>query len=283
MSTEITFDDLLALPPPGVVEDRTYQQIYQEVLQIFAAFAPEYALFLHSDPAVKVIQVIAYREFLLRGRINSAARANLLAFSTGTDLDHLASFYGVLRRTDETDLELRQRLLLRITGFSAAGPINGYRYYALSASPDVRDANVSSPAPGVVQVSVLSHTGDGTADPALLQMVEDVVNSPDVRVLTDTVQVVSASIVPITIEADLWLSQSASASVVDVVRDGFADKFYAYATLGQDIPLSWIAATLHQVGVHHVEITTPADSLIVQPDECAVLDTFTLNYMGRDA
>lgn len=48
------------------------------------------------------MEVCAYRELLLRQRINQAAKSNLLAFATGTDLDNLGALYDVERKEGET-------------------------------------------------------------------------------------------------------------------------------------------------------------------------------------
>lgn len=280
-NTTITLD-LEALPPPEIVEDSTFQAIYQELLQVFAALEPSYELFLHSDPAVKVIQAFAYREYLLRGRINQAALSNLLAFAAGADLDQLAAFYGVTRLEGETDTALRERVRLRIIGFSAAGPSAGYKFYATTASSEVRDANISSPAPGVVQVAILSTEGDGEADEELIADVQAIVGADNVRVLTDTVNVVSATIQHVTVNADVWLEPDTPEEVLTQVRDTFAEKFDAHRSLGQDITLSWIISQLHVTGVHRVIVNSPTERIIIGDDECAALADFTFTYQGRD-
>ena len=53
-----------------------------------------------------MLETAAARETLLRARINDAAKANLVAFAGGGDLDHLAGFYDVVRLGGEADLAL---------------------------------------------------------------------------------------------------------------------------------------------------------------------------------
>ncbi len=55
---------------------------------------------VESDPAIKILEVAAWRELLLRERINEAARSNLLKFASGEELDNLAEFYGVERERE---------------------------------------------------------------------------------------------------------------------------------------------------------------------------------------
>ena len=137
-----TLSDLASLPTPAVIETLSFETIFTELQTEFQSRYPDYSALLASDPAVKLLEVAAYREVLLRNRINAAAKASLLAFATGSDLDHLAAFYGVTRLLNENDEALRLRTRQRIIGFANAGGAAHYRYWALSASPEVADVEV---------------------------------------------------------------------------------------------------------------------------------------------
>ncbi|MCX8018636.1 MAG: baseplate assembly protein, partial [Rhodocyclaceae bacterium] len=115
--------DLSHLPPPAVVETLDYEAILASLKADLSARLPELApvLQLESEPLVKLLQVAAWRELVLRQRINEAAKSQLLAFATGSDLDHLAAFYGVARLPQEDDEALRGRVRARIMGFANAG------------------------------------------------------------------------------------------------------------------------------------------------------------------
>jgi len=89
--------ELAGLPTPQVLETLRFEHIFDALLRDFRLRCPQYSALLASDPAIKLIEVAAYRELLLRARINEAARANLLAFAVGHDLEHLGAFYGVTR------------------------------------------------------------------------------------------------------------------------------------------------------------------------------------------
>lgn len=54
---------------------------------------------LESEPVTKLLQENAYRELLLRQRINEAAQAVMVAYAMGGDLDQLAANYNVKRLT----------------------------------------------------------------------------------------------------------------------------------------------------------------------------------------
>ena len=97
--------DLTTLPAPDVDETLDYEAIRAQHLADLAARYPDAAavLALESEPLVKLVEAHAYRELLYRQRVNTAARSQLLAFATGTDLDHKGAFFNVPRLAGESD------------------------------------------------------------------------------------------------------------------------------------------------------------------------------------
>jgi phage-related baseplate assembly protein len=90
--------DLSRLPPPQLVEELDYEKVLTEMRNKLRELLPEWTGYeLESDPANKVLEAAAYREMLLRQRVNEAARGVLAAFAAGSDLDHLAAFYPETR------------------------------------------------------------------------------------------------------------------------------------------------------------------------------------------
>ena len=82
------------LPAPQLIEELDYEKILTEMRMKLRELLPEWTGYeLESDPANKVLEVAAYREMLLRQRVNEAARGVLVAFAQSSDLDHLAAFY----------------------------------------------------------------------------------------------------------------------------------------------------------------------------------------------
>ena len=74
--------DLSKLPAPDVIETLDFETLLTDYINDFIARNPNYATLLESDPAIILMQVVAYREMLLRARINEAAKANMLAYAT---------------------------------------------------------------------------------------------------------------------------------------------------------------------------------------------------------
>lgn len=277
-----TLSDLASLPTPAVIENLSFETIFTELQTEFQSRYPDYSALLASDPAVKLLEVAAYREVLLRNRINAAAKASLLAFATGSDLDHLAAFYGVTRLMDETDEALRLRTRQRIIGFANAGGAAHYRYWALSASPEVADVEVDSPDPGRVRISVLAKGEEQTVSNAVLNAVRAVVLRDDIRVLTDTVEVVAAELMPVTVHARLWLYPDAPLETLAAIQAVFASTLAAYAGLGWDLTRSWIVGQLQRAGVHKVDLLSPTTDIRVAANQAVRLASLNLEFAGRD-
>lgn len=277
-----TLSDLASLPTPAVIETLSFETIFSELQAEFQSRYPDYSALLASDPAVKLLEVAAYREVLLRNRVNAAAKASLLAFATDSDLDHLAAFYGVTRLTDETDEALRLRTRQRIIGFANAGGAAHYRYWALSASPDVADVEVDSPEPGRVRISVLAKGEADTVPDAVLDAVRAVVLRDDIRVLTDTVEVVPAELIPVTVTARVWLYPDTPMVAFDAIGARFKEALAAHSGLGWDLTPSWVIGELQRPGVHKVELLVPTTDIRANANQAVRLIHLNLEFAGRD-
>lgn len=288
--------DLSRLPPPDVVEPLDYETVMQALKDELTARLPDFDGWQESDPAMKLLEIAAYREVILRQRVNDAGRAVLLAYATGGDLDQLGALFGVSRRelvpadpdtgaapVMEADQDLRRRLLQAPDSYSVAGPRLAYVFHALSADGDVLDASATSPAPGEVVVSVLSRQGDGTAPPELLAAVEEAVAADDVRPLTDAVTVQSAQIVPFAIEAELTLFPGPDPNLIlQTAQQTVADLLATRRRIGSDIPRSALIAALHGGGVQNVNLIAPAADVAVAETGAAWAQDIAISIAGFD-
>lgn len=294
--------DLSQLPSPTIIEDLNFETILAAVKAVMVAAFPEdeqsavaAALALESEPLNIIAQAMAYRELLLRQRINEGAAACMLSHATGDDLDNIAANLDTERLTitaatdtadavTESDEALRLRAQAAFEGMSVAGPSAAYEYFARSASGQVSDARATSPSPAEVVVAVLSTEGDGTASAELLAAVAAAVNDEEVRPLGDRVTVQSAEIVEYEIDATLYLYpgpesepiiNAAMASLKTFLTDN--DK-----KIGRDIVRSAISAALHVQGVQRVVINTPAADLQIDNTQAARNTGYTVDNGGTD-
>ena len=278
MSTATPAIDLSRLPPPVVVETLDFEAILAAILADLNARVPGYVV-SEADPAYKILETAAYRELLLRQRVNDAARAVMLPYALGADLDNLAALLGVERQTVtpadpdavppvaavlETDERLRARAQLALSAVSTAGPVSSYRFHALSADARVLDAAVVSPSPGAVTVTVLSREGNGTAPQNLLAAVTAALNDESVRPLGDVLAVNSAAVVDYQVTAELTVGPGPdAATVLAEARDSLEAYVASLRRIGVAVPRSGLYAALHRPGVTAVALTSPAGDVAV--------------------
>ncbi|WP_353276220.1 baseplate J/gp47 family protein [Wolbachia endosymbiont (group B) of Villa cingulata] len=251
----------------NIVEKLSYEEIFSRMKEELVRRDETFSGLVESDPAMKVLEVAAWRELLLRQRINEAVKGNLLKFATGEDLDNLAEFYGVERQKEDDDERFRKRIKAKIV---ACGSKEYYRYHALSADSRVKDALVESPIPGKVQISILSTqlSTTGILSEELLEIVKKQVTRDDIRVLTDTVTVVGCNITEIDIHSRMSISPVISK---EEIKKQFIKKFEANRRLGWSVTRSWIIANLFVEGVENVELIEPKEDVVVLGNECANL------------
>lgn len=297
--------DLSQLPPPVVVEPLDFETLFAQRKAAFIAMYPEdeqegiaRTLELESEPITMLLEENCYRELLLRQRVNEAARAVMLAYSTDSDLDNLAVNFNVERLTIqeeddsvtppieavmESDPDLRTRTQQAFEGLSVAGPTAAYEFWGRSADGRVADISAVSPTPACVTISVLSREGEGTASDDLLSVVAAALNDEEVRPVADRVTVQSAEIVPYQIDATLYIYPGPEA---EPVRQASEQQLQAYIAaqnrLGRDIRLSAIYAALHVEGVQRVELAQPVADIVLSDYQASHCTEYTITVGGYD-
>lgn len=201
MNKTFTAVDISQLPAPDVVEQLSYEKIYSEMRDQMNGLQPltftdsgnvnmqaaelitekngdRYfripadsnagLMYLEqeSEPATRQLQIVAYREMLVRQRTNDASHAVMLAYAKDADLDQIAVRYNLTRfeitpadpaknidATYETNEDFRRRIQLSNEGYSTAGPEGAYVFHALSANANVKDASAQSPTFQLAQIT----------------------------------------------------------------------------------------------------------------------------------
>lgn len=285
--------DLSRLAPPDIVENLDYESIRQALLDdLIARDSLFSAELLESDPAVKLLEVAAYRELLLRQRINDAARAVMLATATGADLDQLAVLVGVQRavispsdpdaiparnEVKESDERLRVRAQLALESLSVAGTASAYRFHTLSVSPQIADVAVSSPSAGKVKITILPVAGD---DGAGLVAAVTARFDNNLRPLTDHITIELAAEVAYSVKAKLHTSGEPDSGLV---KDSAEQSLRRYAArqrvIGTSVTLSSLYAALTVEGVEKITLQQPTADLSITTNQFPELQSLTLSIV----
>ena len=277
--------DLSQLPAANVIEPLDYETLLAERKARLIALHPEEEreavtelLALESEPTVKLLQENAYRELLLRQRINEAARAVMIAFANDEDLDQLGANLNVKRLvldegdptaippippTLEKNRDYRARIQLAFEGLSVAGPSGAYEYQAISAHPSVLDVSVASPEPVEVVLTILSREVGGQPSQTVLDAVRKRVDER--RPLTDRVTVQAATLLPFSITAVLALRTGPDPAVIrEQARQQLAEYVEARHRLGAWITRSGVHAALTVEGVERITLEGFSEILAAQ-------------------
>ena len=167
--------------------------------------------------------------------------------------------------TEAGDEKYRERIRLAPASLSTAGPESAYRYFAMSADPDIADVAIECPEdePNTVNIYPLM-TGGELPDETTLQKVLDVL-SDDVRPMTDKVQALAPEVVEYTVELKYYCTKDDEASTIQTIEaDGGAiDKYNAWQTaalarsINPDQLRRFILAPTDGTGALRVDVISP--------------------------
>ncbi len=300
MINVFTAINLQGLPPPNLIKPISPEA---ELLEIRAEFAAKFpanhpihaALALESEPVNKILEVLAYRYSLKVAEVNRTARSLMLAYANGADLDHVGvTYYRVQRKilqvedltTNpvtpeilEDDASYRDRLALSVEAETKAGSAGAYLFHALSASPQVFNATVHSPAPTEVDVYLSGQIDGDVLEQANKTVgvnqlaVDEVYNAliaDDVRPLTDLVRVHSATAKSYEINAIVYVKSGISPQLI--LNQAMAElRKYLRAEFkpGQRIATSRIIGALDVIGVSRIDLISPLADVLVSVSEVA--------------
>jgi len=169
----------------------------------------------------------------------------------------------------ETDDRLRERIQAAPNSFSSAGPAAAYRFFALSASPEIVDVQVTSLNPGEVDVYILTGPVTQPAAPpnsaaiasaALRTQVWNALSADEVRPLTDTVYIWAVTEVDYQIQANIEVYSDADPTQVLAAANAAAQQWAAglAARVQRDIVPEQLEAVLGALpGVYRCQVNSP--------------------------
>ena len=282
--------DFSQLPTPNLITELDFETIFTERKEKFIALfdASEQQkwrtiLNRESDPVTKLLQENAYLELLYRNKCNADARALLLAYATGSDLDHLAvTEYGIQRAlisaedltvtpplpaVYESDERLKERCILSFDAMNTAGSAAAYRYFALSADGRVADVSVISNEanPYLLDIVITQSDNDiGTASQELIDIVQAALDPDEVRPICDRPTVKSSVATNYSINAVLYVAKDAENSLLLEAAQIRLDKYIqSVKKIGQSIRISALYAALHVDGISRVQLISPAADIVI--------------------
>lgn len=281
--------DLSRLPAPAVVKDIDYEAILAERIASLAAKLRLAGIEwdvgdLETDPLKILEEVDAFRETLDLGAINDAAKAVLLPYAEGADLDVIGVLFGVERLPAELDPRYRRRIALAPEAYSTAGSKGAYEYHALSLTTGVLDVAATSPAAGVARVVVLTDEAPGTpASDAVVSAVRARLLDDTIRPLTDHVVVQAAAPAAFAIAVRITLPAGPDPTVVAALaRKALATFAADCRRVGRGVDPSEVSGAAWSPSVRRVETMSPVVGVPADPTRAPLCTGISIDMVVSD-
>jgi phage-related baseplate assembly protein len=185
---------------------------------------------------------------------------------------------------EESDDSYRERIQLSPEKFTTAGSEDSYKYWAKTATQNILDVEVYSPAPAEVNVVALMQGGT-LPTPTELELINGVLNSRKRRPLTDKVSVKSPKQVNYQIKLTYYLDTEDVMNVETLQTriNAAANQFVTWqkTKLGRNINPSKLINLVMQAGAERVEVTAPALQTL-ERYQVANCTTIIVNYGGLE-
>lgn len=186
------------------------------------------------------------------------------------------------------DNKLRERIRLAPATQSTAGPESAYRYFALSADPDIVDVAIDSPSANVINIYPLMVGGE-LPDSETLAKVLTACSKDDVRPMTDQVSAIAPTAVEYDIELKYYCTKDNEADTIKAVEasGGAIDKYNEWQTsaLDRDINPDQLRKLIlcpdwdsTLVGADRVTITKPVYTEISKKQVAKFSGTVTVTH-----
>ena len=287
--------DMANLPAPQVLETIAYEDLLAAYkARVLAANGDlAAALNLEQSPLNIILETEAYGELIVRQRINMAARAVMLPFAVGTDLDVLGALYNVARKPIvdtprsyltnpedwQSDAAFRAQIQIAPEAFSTAGSAGAYIFQAKEAAPTLKDANAFKvDNRGGVRVVLMNSGDDPQATQAQIDAVMMRLYDKNIKPLTDVISVVSVNVIYVDLVATITLYPGPDAStVLGAVNTALNNLKTRINQIGRDLTMSQLYAALNQEGVQNAVIGSPNADTVADEQTCVVLRSITLS------
>lgn len=230
-------------------------------------------------------EVIANFTCISPGTIGNAYNAGDIAVILDPQ-PYLASVENIEPTTggsnDESDDELRKRIMLAPQSFSNAGSRGAYEYYARSANTGIADVGITSPVPGQVNIYPLMQNGE-LPNQAVLDEVAAACNDDKIRPLTDTVIVSAPSEVNYNIDVELTIItgevESEATTAVRKNLETYAES--RHKSIGMDVVIEKIISECMKVDhVYSVSVIEPSQTIVVNENEVAFCGNINITVVG---
>jgi phage-related baseplate assembly protein len=158
------------------------------------------------------------------------------------------------------DEHFRERIRLASAGYSNAGSEAAYRFFALSADPDIAAVSIANPEDGHVEIVPIMK-GGVLPSQEVLDSIVAMCSADKVRPMTDYVTAISPISAPFDIELVYYIDTAGENATVANVEgtDGAIEKYILWqmTELGRDINPDKLRAEVLSAGAFRIDVVEP--------------------------
>lgn len=184
----------------------------------------------------------------------------------------------------ESDSRLRERVSLAPEAFSSAGPVDAYRYHALSVHPNIIDVAAVCQEPGQVDIYPLMLGGD-LPDREIMNEIARVLAESKTRPLTDIVRIKEPEGVPYDLHLTWFVQKDQAALLAQITRSVEAALkdylLWQRCKMGRDLNTTKLISMLETAGAKRVDLHSP-DFTRLEPWQVARENSVVINYGGLE-
>jgi len=184
---------------------------------------------------------------------------NITASGSGADVPSDEEFYQLMRAS--------------MDGYSTAGALGGYVYFAKQASSEIEDVVANSPQAGHVRIYVLLNDGSFAGEELKASVLASC-SKDRTRPLTDYVLVADPEKVEYDIDFTYYIPSDTALSSAEIQRavEAAVEEYVAWqhAKFGRDINPSKLYQMLMATGIKRVDITAPVFTVLRDGKDGAV-------------
>jgi phage-related baseplate assembly protein len=244
---------------------------------------------LEFDPIKINQELCTYFELMIRDRVNQAARSVTLAYAIGTDLDAIATRYpgGMPRLDGESDDRYRRRIWLSPNTLSPHGTAEGYEFWALTALPALRDVTAMRSVqidyyPTILITCLMEPPAEPNPSDEQLIAIRTYIQDLSRQGLTDVISVNPPKVMNIDYDIAVWLYPGASWPQIQTnITNNLSKLINDQYWLGHDHSLMAINSQCAMSGVHHIDIVSPAENVMVPMDWIVRVRNIYVTLAGR--
>ena len=182
----------------------------------------------------------------------------------------------------EDDYSYAERIRLAPERFSVAGPEGAYKYWALTASQDIIDVEITSPSPGRTHITILLRNGQLPTTEHIEKVIE-ICSADDKRPLTDYLTASEPEIIEYSPVVKYWLSRSnetvANSLILEIEKAFNNYLVWQKSKLGRDINPAVLIANLRDKGAYKITVEG-LNYTVLEKTQIAKDVNPTITFMG---